>query len=98
MKSDFYYCINNDFEVFKYSPVMNTDSKTDHALNIDRLYYISFGKSIKFFDIYTLNDNQTDKNCYHGWTHINNFRFFKTKAEFLAEWREKQINSILDEG
>ena len=83
MKNDFYYCVNNDFEFVGFPISMQM------RLEINNLYCINFGKSMKYFDIYIY----TDRLNYIGWTHIDNSKFFKT----LAEWRDKQIDKILYE-
>ena len=85
MKNDLYYCVNNIFSVAEY-----TDSKTDFKLEINKLYYLNFGGSMRYFDIY-------DGLNYIGWTLMDNLKFFKTEAEFLADWRDKQINKILND-
>jgi hypothetical protein len=92
MKDDFYYCINNDFELRKYP-----DSSSDLKLEINKLYYLSFGENMKFFDIYIDKLAFGPKDNYIGWTVMENSIFFKIKAEFLAEWRDKQIDNILND-
>jgi hypothetical protein len=86
IKSDFYWCINNDFELRLYP-----DTQTNMKLTIKTKYYVSVCEDLSFADIYS------EKHEYIGWCLLKNINPISKYFADLATLRAERIDQILED-
>ena len=86
IKSDFYWCINNDFELRLYP-----DTQTNMKLTIKEKYYVSIGDNSYFADIYS------EKHEYIGWASMQTIYPFSKYFADLPTLRAERIDQILED-